>query len=289
MNTDTHPLFNCIFEETHSEIKDLNHELSQLQDIYQSKINEDILLNNIDDNYFNLQQIKEFQKIFFQCPIKYSKECNIKQQQRLEKYDDDAFLTKLKQKNCCQQNCLSTKINPQTALDRFHEIKAMSQSEMNLCFLGMIDGSIKGAKSISKVPKSYLVTNYNFSEVSICQPAWLIIHEIGKTKWEALCTHYQNYGLKLKVHALTGCSFRDDTREIIFLPACESKYSLYQIYDDVENGSDHEISISSFRKIWKKYLPGIKFLTARNDLCTLCKSMRFGAKYWPAIETEQKL
>ncbi|RIB16797.1 hypothetical protein C2G38_2038287 [Gigaspora rosea] len=221
MNTDTHPLFNCIFEETHSEIKDLNHKLSQLQDIYQLKYNsnysessddetncqnssEDILLDDIDDNYFTLQQIKEFQKIFFQCPIKYSKECNIKQQQCLEKYNDEAFLTKLKQTNCCQQNCLSTKNNPQTALDRFCEIKAMSQSEMNLYFLGMIDGSIKGAKSISKVPKSYLVTNYNFSGVSICQPAWLIIHGIGKTKWEALCTHYQNHGLKPKVHALTG-------------------------------------------------------------------------------------
>ncbi|KAF0451240.1 hypothetical protein F8M41_002065 [Gigaspora margarita] len=152
MNTDTYPLLNCIFEETHSKIKDLNHKLSQLQDIYQSKYNsndsessddetncqnssEDILLDNIDDNYFNLQQIKEFQKIYFQCSIKYSKEYNIKQQQHLEKYDDDAFLTKLKQKNCCQQNCLSTKINPQTALDRFCEIKAISQLEMNLCFL----------------------------------------------------------------------------------------------------------------------------------------------------------
>lgn len=223
----TNPLFNSIFEETHSEIKDLNHELSQLQEIYQSKYNsddsepsddenndqsltsasEDLLLDDIDnelDNYFTLQQINEFQKIFFQYPIKYSKECNIKQQRSLEKYDDEAFLTKLKQKKCCPQDCLSLKVDLQIALNRFREIKAMSQSEMNLCFLGIIDGSIKIAKSASKVPRSHLVTNYSFSGVSICQTAWLMIHGIGKSKWETLRTHYQNYGLKPKIHALTG-------------------------------------------------------------------------------------
>ncbi|CAG8546246.1 1913_t:CDS:1 [Cetraspora pellucida] len=220
----THLLFNSIFEETHNEIKDLNYELNQLQEIYQAKYNlddnesdnnedncqcstSDLLLNNIDelDDYFTLQQIKEFQKIFFQNSIQYSKECNIKQQQCLKKYDDEAFLTKLNQKNCCKENCLSTKVNPETALNRFYKIKAMSQSEMNMYFLGMIDGSIKIPKSkyASKASKLYLVTSYNFSGASICQVAWLTIHGIGKTKWEALRTYYQNHGLKPKIHALT--------------------------------------------------------------------------------------
>ena len=155
---------------------------------------EDLLLDDIDelDDCFTLQQIKEFQKIFFQNPIQYSKEYNVKQQQCLEKYNDEAFLMKLNQKNCCKENCLSTKVNPQIALNRFCEIKAMPQSEINLCFLGMIDGSIKITKSASKAPKpkSYLVTNYNFSGIPICQAAWLTIHGVGKTKWEALHMHY---------------------------------------------------------------------------------------------------
>ncbi|CAG8794816.1 14426_t:CDS:1, partial [Gigaspora margarita] len=66
---------------THSEIKDLNYELSQLQDIYQLNYNSDdsetsndktncqnssenILLDDIDDNYFTLQQLKNFKKLF---------------------------------------------------------------------------------------------------------------------------------------------------------------------------------------------------------------------------------
>ena len=64
---------------------------------------------------------------------------------------------------------------------------------------------------------------------------------------------------------------------------------MYQIYNDVKYGSEDEISMPSFRRIWKKYLPGIKFMTARSDLCTLCKSMWFSAKYWSTIETKQKL
>ncbi|CAG8668721.1 13020_t:CDS:1, partial [Cetraspora pellucida] len=86
--------------ETHSEIKDLNDELNQLQEIYQLKYNsdddksdnkdnyqhsmsasEDLLFDHIDDeldDYFTLQQIKEFQQIFFQNPIQYTKEYSIK-------------------------------------------------------------------------------------------------------------------------------------------------------------------------------------------------------------------
>ena len=58
----------------------------------------------------------------------------------------------------------------------------MSQSEMNLYFLEMIDRSIKSTKSATKAPKSYLVTTYNLSGISICQTARLTIHKIGKSK-----------------------------------------------------------------------------------------------------------
>ncbi|CAG8668709.1 13019_t:CDS:2 [Cetraspora pellucida] len=81
------------------------------------------------------------------------------------------------------------------ALDRFREIKAISQVEMDLCFLGMIDESIKPIKSASKTPKLYLVTNYNFSEISICQTAWLTIHEIVEVfgVYEEEIPHQINY------------------------------------------------------------------------------------------------
>ncbi|CAG8856588.1 32148_t:CDS:1, partial [Gigaspora margarita] len=84
-------------------------------------------------------------------------------------------------------------------------------------------------------------------------------------------------------------SFRDDTHEMIYLPACESKRSLYRIYNSLEHDKINEISISSLQHIWKQYLPGIQFMTACSDLYMLCKQRRFGAKYWNTNETFQKL
>ncbi|CAG8830787.1 1392_t:CDS:2, partial [Gigaspora margarita] len=90
------------------------------------------------------------------------------------------------------------------ALKRFQEIKAMTQYESNLFFLGIIDASMHVTEFKNGIPKEYLTTDYKFEGVTICQKAWYTIYDIQKRRWEALCTHYQNFGLTPKTHALTG-------------------------------------------------------------------------------------
>ncbi|CAG8769427.1 32223_t:CDS:2 [Gigaspora margarita] len=316
-------LFDSIFLETHSELVTLNDELNELYEVYQTtnlKDNSDS--DSDDDNKYkneNVTQIDEFKKIYTFKPLQDSLKKEKKSSMKLEKQDDGAYLKKL-QNPCCQKHC-TIKVDAQEALKRYREIKAMTQSESNFCFLGMIDASVRFGMLNNGTQKTYLTTNYNYSGMSVCQAAWLIICGIGRSRWESLRAHYQQHGLAPKIHKLSrrvsnsaipfttvlhvlkfirnyanqhglpspGRSFRDNTREIIYLPACESKRSLFRLYDGIENSEDYKISLSSFLRIWKLYFPGIKFLTMRSDLCMLCKDMRFGARYWHKDEIERKI
>ncbi|CAG8614424.1 6250_t:CDS:2 [Cetraspora pellucida] len=148
----------------------------------------------------------------------------------------------------------------------------MTQAESKSCFLGMIDASVRFGLLNNGMPKTYLTTNYNFGRI-----------------WDSLRAHYQQYGLAPKIHKLSkhvsnfailfttvlhmlkfiknyanqhGRSLRDNTREIIYLPACESKHSLFRLYENIEDSEDYKISLSN---------------------------MRFGAKYWHKDEVEQKI
>ncbi|CAG8847709.1 38501_t:CDS:1, partial [Gigaspora margarita] len=84
----------------------------------------------------------------------------------------------------------------------FQEMKALTQSESSLCFLGIIDASMHATEFKDGTPKAYLTTKYKFGGVPICQKAWYTIYNIQKRRWEALRTHYQNFGLKPKIHGL---------------------------------------------------------------------------------------
>ncbi|GES76388.1 hypothetical protein GLOIN_2v1777628 [Rhizophagus clarus] len=86
-----------------------------------------------------------------------------------------------------------------------------------------------------------------------------------------LITNYAN------IHGLPspGRHFHEDTLPIIFLPASESYSSLYRLYvSTMEDENQSTIHLTIFWRIWNKYIPEIKFLSPRNDLCFKCKEMR---------------
>ncbi|CAG8793595.1 11778_t:CDS:1, partial [Gigaspora rosea] len=155
------------------------------------------------NDVFTTRQVEEFKKIYAFKPVQASLKRESKSSARLEKQDDDAYLKQLKEKQCCQKHCV-TKINEQVAFNRYREVKALSQEESNFCFLGMIDTSARFGMLNSGVSKAYLTTNYNFSGISVCQNAWLMIYGIGRARWESLRAHYQQHGLAPKIHKLSG-------------------------------------------------------------------------------------
>jgi hypothetical protein len=72
---------------------------------------------------------------------------------------------------------------------------------------------------------------------------------------------------------------------ITFLPVSDSYVGLYRLYDSsLDVDSEHSVSRWSFLRVWKKYVPEVKFLSPRSDLCMLCKTMRFNTNLWSTNE-----
>ncbi|CAB5365906.1 unnamed protein product [Rhizophagus irregularis] len=117
----------------------------------------------------------------------------------------------------------------------------------------------------SKTEKKYLTIKYTFDEIEICETAFLHIYSLRR-------------------------SFCDDTMAIIFLSISDSYIGLYRLYESsLEIDSEHYISRWTFLRVWKKYIPEIKFLSPRSDLCFHCKNMRFNTQFWNQDEKDDKV
>ncbi|CAG8781419.1 37478_t:CDS:2 [Gigaspora margarita] len=137
---------------------------SEIPGIKVDKVHVYIMVNGDDDvsNIFTARQIDEFKKIYTFKPLQDSLKKEKKSSIKLEKQDDG--------------------FDAQEALKRYREIKAMTQSESNFCFLGMIDASVRFGMLNNGIQKMYLTTNYNYSGMSVCQAAWLTICGIGRSR-----------------------------------------------------------------------------------------------------------
>ena len=126
------------------------------------------------------------------------------------------------------------------------------------------DITVKGQK------RQKLSCEYSFNGIKICNSAFLGIYGLGTKHWKNLRKHY----------------IQNDIN-----PAGESYSFLYRIYrDEIETtGNTNPIHLTTFWRIWKKYIPEIKFLSSCSDLCFLCKSMRFGVKFWQSRDIEKKV
>jgi len=87
--------------------------------------------------------------------------------------------------------------------------------------------------------------------------------------------------LLINLKFILGRKFKKDTKPIIFLPANENHTTVFKYFiDAIEENSDMYVSNSTFKRIWHTYLPEIKFLTPRSDLCHVCKEHRFKIVGW---------
>ena len=88
-----------------------------------------------------------------------------------------------------------------------------------------------------------------------------------------------NYFLLIYINFI-GRSFCNNTSTIIYLSADITYLFLHTQYLEVtENNNEYRVSYTTFNRIWKKFLPHIKKLTPRSDLCLKCKDMQFNANY----------
>ncbi|CAG8855959.1 29948_t:CDS:1, partial [Gigaspora margarita] len=110
------------------ELESLNNEISKLEEIYLTNDNLDEESDNEStdnktynetseslvvyiDDFFTAEQIECYHKIYVLHPMRALAEVEKTRNKRLNKWDDDAFLAKLKQFDCCTLKCLLN-VNP---------------------------------------------------------------------------------------------------------------------------------------------------------------------------------
>ncbi|KAF0421497.1 chaperonin: PROVISIONAL [Gigaspora margarita] len=126
-------------------------------------------------------------------------------------------------------------------------------------------------------------------------------------KWDSIRKHFLEHDILPISHGLKNqnsnnkISFNNILHILTFIsnyanihglpsPATESTLSLFHLYmSSIIETSDYIISSTSFINIWKLYLPEIKFLSPRNDLCIKCKTMQFNISYISESKLEQTI
>ncbi|KAF0484240.1 chaperonin: PROVISIONAL [Gigaspora margarita] len=223
--------------------------------------------------------------------------------------NEETFIKQISETNCCQNNCLKEKINSKKAYLRNFNFQSLSKSNQDSFLMGYFIG-ISNLKNTSKGNKRIRISyNYSFDSEKICLQAFKFIYGIGSTRIENIKTHLFQEDIKARIHksarkssytaipfftviriinfilsyankwglASPGQHFKREKIEITFLLAIENYTSLYRKYldaiDQDKNIDKLYICLSSFKTIFKNFLPEIKFLTPRSDLCYFCKVM----------------
>ncbi|CAG8442120.1 299_t:CDS:2 [Scutellospora calospora] len=297
--------------------EDDNLPLSEISEIFE--ISENNLLEN---EIWTEEELSKFKKLYYKEKDTFEKQDddNQKLENEINLLQNNDFKTSF-EKVCCEKNCLQTQVEYSVALKRYLNFKNLSKPFQDMYLLGII-ATTKRPEIIKTSKKSKLTTEYSFEGKSICKNAFKTIYSLGDTRWKNLRDHFVEYDINLRIDSKTGKvgnraisfekvikvitfignfakqnglpspgrSFRDNTIAIIYLPADTTYSSLHiQYLETIKTNNQFEVGFTTFVKIWKKFLPHIKKLTPRSDLCLKCKNMRFNAIYWSNEEKETKV
>ncbi|CAG8732697.1 27146_t:CDS:2, partial [Gigaspora margarita] len=237
----------------------LNHSAYCLNlESYQQSSTKLVQGQNEEISYFNNpvltpSQIKKFQKIFSQNTIEENneeQEVNEKLTIILDQQEKEAFIHKLR-----------TTLN-------------------TICLLHAIT---RPKETLRGKEKQYLTVKYTFDGNEICEKGFQIICSLSSKKWLNIRQHYRISSIKPIKHALSGrkshnaLSFATILNVLIFIVNFANCRGL-------PSPVDHLLC-----EFGKKYVPEIRFLSPRSDLCMLCKNMRFNTQYWTENERDYNI
>ncbi|CAG8508364.1 2611_t:CDS:2 [Scutellospora calospora] len=264
-----------IFEETHIENTQLQSDLSNLQFQFLVQDNDNLSLletseisENIEDNFleneiWTEEELLKFKTLYYKTIDTFEKQDDDNQnlEENISLLQNENDFKKSFEKNCCE------KIS-------FQDI-----------YLLDIIAATKRSEIVRNLKKSKLTTEYSFEGKSICSNAFKIIYGLGDTRWKNLRDHYVEHDINLRINSKTGkvgsraLSFETVMKVITFI-ADATYSSLYiQYLEAIKNSEQFEVSLITFTRVWKKFLPQIKKLTPRSDLCFKCKDMKINANY----------
>ena len=216
------------------------------------------------------------------------------------------------EKGCgCSLDCFSDFTVGEVADVRL-SLKLLSKSERDMFLLGKLQTFYEppGEGSAHPRPKRVRLV-YAYDSRELCEGAFCFIHGVGDFSLRSLKKHLRDKGVTPRVHGNKGkkpahAHTRADIlsvlsfihqyakvnglpqpapprgragQPLLYLPASQNKKSVYCEYERACASSNKSpVGYRSFRNIWRRCLPWIRFMTPRTDVCYRCELHRLEVK-----------
>ncbi|CAG8480403.1 7057_t:CDS:2, partial [Scutellospora calospora] len=250
-----------------------NSEISEIQEI-----SENVFLEN---EIWTEEELSKFKILYYKTKDILEKPDNDNQklEEEINSLQNNEF-KKSFDKQYCEKNCLQTQCDYSIALLRYLNFKNLSKSFQDMYLLGII-AATKRPEIFRNLKKSKLSTEYIFEEKLICLNAFKTIYGLGDTRWKNLKEYFAENDINLRKNSKTekvgnrALSFEIVMNVITFIanyakqnglpsPADITYSSLHiQYLEAIKTNDQYGVSLNTFNRIWKKFLPYIKKLTPR--------------------------
>ena len=208
----------------------------------------------------------------------------------------------------CSQNCLQKFENRDIEVNILN-MKEMDRHESDLIILAHLD-SCRHQYTLAHKPGEKRRRDrfgYSFQGVDVCVGAFKHIYDVGEKRLRNLRKHLDQHGVSVRTHGNAGrrphnSLFYTDVERVVefihhhaeifgiphpaplhgrdglppvFLPASQTYKHIHSEYVAVcKHENWKAVGETSFRDIWHRCLPQIKFMTACMDVCSTCEALR---------------
>lgn len=212
----THLFFSSVFTETHPELIDLEESFAKLKIGYQSNSdnNEDksIVLIEGEEDDDNDDGVNETETLSEELKEKFEKIYNkniiiddefMISEEEID-YDISDYVEKVLKRDCCQDECLKNKLDITNVKTRYKSFIGLKKIEQDSFLKGILSASLRSETTTRKEKRKKLANVYFFDGTVICKPAFMCIYGLGKTRWQNIRNHFNEFDIKLRVNALSG-------------------------------------------------------------------------------------
>ena len=258
------------------------------------------------------QRCKVQAEKYLQDSQDHAEDCDEEENDRpLSQSTPDILMTELRacfRTGCgCKSMCLK-EIDIDNVYGDILNLRELAKHEKELLIMGKLfpRSTSENTRSGKRKKVRYL---YKHKDKDICKGAFLVLNDMGKKQLENILLHISKHGITPRIHGATGIPKPwglklVDTENVIrfiksyatenglpqpaaprasaneppiLLPSAESKVSLYRLYNQACSQSSDSVrcvGLSSFKDIWLKCCPHIKFISPRDDVCSKCELLR---------------
>lgn len=207
--------FDSVFTETHPDLSDLTNSFEKLQIEYLPNLDINAKEKKIESTYAEVEendheteilsneQIEIFKNIYYKNKIIDDQIVDSEEQMEID-HDIKQHVENLLRKHCCKRACLKEKLDFDRIETRYKYFLGLRKTEQDMFLKGIISAGMRSETTTRGEKRENLAIVYFFDGIEICRTAFLGIYGIGKTRWENIRSHFNDFDIQSRTNSLTG-------------------------------------------------------------------------------------